>query len=365
MLNEVVIKKLLLMLLLSAAAVLPGSVKAQNARDIKDTIRVVALQDFRVPDDRLIVLTNIFKADFSAELLNSSFSRIRDLKNFIQVPSRQEFAKAAGGGRGATVQFSLTDMIDTPGEYYIKINIRSQSEVSQKDISVYYMIKAGLPTIVSDVQLKPSYFFNEKESFSFYTREYNDFNSYSYRIEREDGSLIERGKGALVSLNNVLKSIENVGKKIRITGEYRGKVFRYRLQDGREAESAWQITIRKPELEEFSDWQKTGEKQQNAISAYDLNAMRILYTYMGNTENGFVVVTPEIKNFQLKAEPEGFISNTAYRKSGNFVYVTFKINDDYLATMEKCSEEKLKLTVRFTTQFGEKVERNYEAFIQK
>ncbi|MCU7494091.1 MAG: hypothetical protein HF314_07355 [Ignavibacteria bacterium] len=354
-------KKLLLVLVIWSAAVF-----AQNGIIVKDTLNVVVLQNFNVPGDRFILLTNVFKADFSAELLNSKFEKIRDSKNVTQIPSQKELLRQTGGGRGATVQFALTETIDEPGVYYEKVNIHSQSEVSQKNTTVYYKIVARLPSISSEINLKPSYYFNEKESFSFYGREFTDFDGYSYVIEDAQGNTIEKGNGAFVNLNGILKNIKNVGKSLKITGMYHGRKFNYLdPATGNTRESAWQFSIKKLNLEEFSDFQKSDTYKEVFISAYDKNAMKILYTYMGNTESGFVVVTPEVSNFQVKSEPVGFIKSYAAKKSGNFLYVTFELNDEFLSTMEKCSEENLKLTVRFSTQFGENIERTYDATILK
>lgn len=354
-------KKLFVLLVICTSAVF-----AQNDINIKDTLNVAVLQSFNVPGDRFILLTNVFKADFSAELLNSRFEKVRDSKNLTQIPSEQELRKLTGGGRGAAVQFALSETLDEPGTYYEKITIHSQSEVSQKNIAVYYKIIAHLPVIASEISLKASYFYNEKESFSFYARELTDFSAYSYLIEDARGDVIEKGNGAFVNLNGILKNLKNVGKSVKITGMYHGRKFSYvDPVTGKANESQWQFSIKKLNLEEFSDFQKSDNYKEISISAYDKNAMKILYTYMGNTESGFVVVTPEVSNFQLKSEPAGFIKSYTAKKSGNFLYVTFELNDDFLSTMEKCSSEKLKFTVKFLTQFGDNIERTYDAEILK
>lgn len=354
-------KKLFVFLFICTSAVF-----AQNDVNIKDTLNVVVLQNFNVPADRFILLTNVFKADFSAELLNSKFEKLRESKNVTQIPSQKELSKQTTGGRGAAVQFAVMENIAEPGVYYEKINIRSQSEVNQKSITVYYKIVASLPVMSSEISLKPSYYFNEKETFSFYTREFSDFAGYSYLIEDLRGKVIEKGNGAYVNLNGILKNLQNLGKSLKVTGLYHGQKFNYMdPTTGKTGESVWQFSIKKLNLEEFSDFQKSDNYKEVSISAYDKNAMKILYTYIGNTESGFVVVTPEANNFQVKAEPAGFIKSYNAKKSGNFLMVTFELNDDFLATMEKCSEEKLKLIVRFTTQFGENIERTYDASILK
>ena len=61
------------------ALLLPVFIYAQNDPVIHDTINVVTLQRFSVPQDKYIVLTNIKRIDFRAELFDSSFNKIREI----------------------------------------------------------------------------------------------------------------------------------------------------------------------------------------------------------------------------------------------------------------------------------------------
>ena len=93
--------------------------------------------------------------------------------------------------------------------------------------------------------------------------------------------------------------------------------------------------------------------------------MRILYTYIGNTENGFVNVRPEPKNFNFTASPATMLENVKYQQSGNFLYITFDVNKKFLEQMQDCGQQEIDFAIQFTTQFGEKVRKEYSAVILK
>ena len=93
--------------------------------------------------------------------------------------------------------------------------------------------------------------------------------------------------------------------------------------------------------------------------------MRLLYTYTGNTPSGFVVVYPEINDFRFQGEPAELFKNSRYSRSGNFLYVSFSLNEEYLTEMEDCAEQPVRISIEFITQFDEKVEKIYEGTILK
>ena len=352
-------KYLLLFLFISATIV------AQSSVTVSDTIDVVTLQKFNVPDDKNIVLTNIKQISIQAELLNSEFSKIRDVEEISQTLSSDEVISKAKDGRGVMVQFVAKEAIEEPGVYYIKIDISYTDEQGKGSASAYYLVNVSYPRINSKINLRENYFYSEKETISFATSEFADPNGYSFEIIDAAGNLLTTGNSSIVSFNNVFNNIKNVGKEVTLKGYYQEKQFFYEFNGDDVHKSEWTFRLNKPNLEEFNDWKKANPNDRIAISAWNKNAMRLLYTYTGNTPSGFVVVYPEISNFQFKGEPSDLFKNPRYSRAGNFLYVSFGLNDEFLAEMEDCAEQPVKISIKFTTQFDEKVEKEYEGTILK
>ena len=200
---------------------------------------------------------------------------------------------------------------------------------------------------------------------SFATADFNDPNGYSYRLVDVDNNILDEGIGPIVHLDRVMNNIKNIGKKITVIGLYHNKQFFYKYNGYDYQKSKWTFKLNKPNIEEFDDWKKAKPTDKIYISAWNKNAMRFLYTYTGSTSNGFVVVYPEIRNFKFTGKPADLFSQSKYSRAGNFLYVTFKLNEDYLSNMEDCSEQEVKINIEFTTQFGEKIENEYVGTILK
>ena len=341
------------------------SVLAQPMVTVTDTIDVVTLQKFNIPEDRNIVLTNIKQISIQAQLFDAEFVKIRDVDEIFQTLSSEEVVKQSRDGRGVMVQVVANTAIEEPGVYYIKIDINYTDEEGKGSASAYYLINVSYPQANAEISLRENYFYSEKETMSFATSEYSDPNGYSYEIIDAAGNLLSSGNSSIISFNNVFNEIKNVGKELTIKGYYKEKQFFYEYNGDEVHKSEWTITLNKPNLEEFNDWKKANPDDRIAISAWNKNAMRLLYTYTGNTPNGFAVVYPEITGFKFKGEPAELFKNSRQSRAGNFLYIAFTLNEEYLAEMEDCAEQPVRITVEFTTQFDEKVEKIYDGIILK
>ena len=344
----------------------PVVIFSQTDLIIHDTLSTVTLQRFNVPQDKYIVLTNIKSINFHAELLDSSLNKIRDCFNFSQSPSKEELSSQIVGKRGVLVQYVLNESIEQIGRYYYKVTASYVDEFGSDTKTGYYMVNVTYPTMASDIDIRENrpYYYSESKTFSFTTVEFK--NAYSFLVTDEGDNVIDSGKGSLVVLDKVFNDLKNVGRKIKVHGRYYGKEFSYKSpRDNKIRNSVWEFEIAKPNLEEFSDWTKNSDNDEVVISAWNKNAMRILYTYIGSTSGGFVVVAPEPQNFRIIADPQDMIVNPRYSRSGNFLYVAFNINPDFLDQMVDCGEQRLELTIQFRTQFGERITKEYSATILK
>ncbi len=337
---------------------------AQNPPKINDTLSTVTLEKFNVPPNRYIVLTNIRDIKFEAEVLNENLEKIRDCGEFWQDPAQSEFPVA--GPRGKLVQFLVKESIETIGRYYLKVKINYRDEEVSNSIEGYYQIDVGYPTIAAPVELRNEYYFSENKTFSFSTNEYSNAQGYSYKIFESGASEISEGEGPVVSLDSLLNNPNNIGRKFTIKGYYEGKEFQYLSASSESVQtSSWEFSVQKPQLDEFVSWKKKDEKTDQLISIYNDRAMSFLYVYIGKTPTGFVVVEPEMKNLRVNSVPSGFIKNFKTQSSGKFLLINLDISEDFMNQMEECGEEDIDLNIQFTTQFGEKIEREYTTTVIK
>ncbi len=347
------------------------ALSTSNAKiTIKDTVNVTAMQKFKIPQNKNIVIANVLRIKVDAELLDAGMNPIRKCDELWQDPTNAQIAKKTRGGRGTDVQFSVFETIKKEGTYYIKLDIKVKGERGSGRKVVYYFVNVKLPEVAAPIDLSPKgYFYSQKKTFSFATIQFKDPSLYSYKIFDGGGNVIGQNKGSVVKLDSVLSDLKYVGSKIKVVGYYNGEEFDYREIGSPDVhKSEWEISILKPEINDFTDWRRTDNKSDAEpviISAYNRNAMRILYSYFGKTDNGFVVIQPQVKGFRLTSEPKGLVINARPTRAGSWLYVQFELSKDYLDGIEEYGEIETTIHVRFRTQFGETIDRTYDATIYK
>lgn len=330
--------------------------------DVLDTIKVAALQDFNAPSVGALVLANILKLDYSAELLNTNLQKIRDVKKATQKPKREDMPKAVQGGRGTTVWIVFSDMIEEPGNYYIKISLTASGELGGLKKDVYYYIQVSNPSLATAINIRPSYYFGEKESFSFATVEYTDPNAYSYEI-LDGTNVVYKSISPFVKLDSILRVPANVGKTFKVRGMYQGKEFTFKSPGtGKIEKSNWQFSVERPGLQEFNGWEKK-ENDQWLVSVYNSLATQFWYVYIGKTPSGFAVTIPDLNGLRITSEPENFISGFTQRNIGSFKVVELTINEEFLNQMPVGESKSVKVHVSYRTQFGESFSRDYYAVV--
>jgi hypothetical protein len=344
------------------------SLFSQVPQSVTDTIRVTALQEFKVPKEKNILLVAVYDSDLKATLMDEAGSFIREINGIWQLPTKEEITREVKGGRGTTVQYHVNEKIEKAGVYYVKLNFDYVDEYKKKHSNeAFYRIEVSNPTLASAITLRKSgnYNFTEKESFAFMTVEFSDPTAYSYRIEDNLGNVLKESIGPIAVLDDVLDKVENVGKEITIIGLYNSKEFLYTYNGDKEPRtSRWNVKIQRPVLDEFSDWKKSKDDQTIYVSAFNENARRILYTYIGKTEdNGFVLVQPEISNFRFTSDPNNIITNAKAIPSGVFLYVTFDFNQELLSLMNECATQEISFSIEFTDQFGSTIRKEYNAVL--
>lgn len=353
--------------LFAAFLVFAASAVFAQSNGVEDTIRVASLQRFNAPSVGAIIVQNVLKFDFQAEILDANRNKIRDVKEYTQRPKKEEFAKKTQGGRGTTVSLVIHETIDKPGIYYLRVGVTATGEVGGSAKKDYlYAIMVDYPKVLSAVNLRKNYYFSEKEAFSFATAEYTDANAYSYRIF-DGATIVDSGRGSMLRLDKVLSDINNVGKSLSLKGYYQGNEIQYKtLFSDSVFSSSWDISVQKPNLDEFNGWKSKADPEW-MVSVYNNFSKSFLFIYLGATPSGgFVVVRPDARNISVKAEPEGFLKGSGFntRKQGSFFYIDLDVNDDYIQEMKE-TEVAVKVTISFRTQFGESVKRDYYAVVIK
>ncbi|MCF8240053.1 MAG: hypothetical protein K9J16_01600 [Melioribacteraceae bacterium] len=338
---------------------------------IQDTVYASTFEEFKVPGDKNIVLANVVGLDFTAQLLDANMNSIRNVEKVWQYPTEAEIRRQVSGGRGTTVQFASFETVEEKGTYYIKYDINVRGEQGSGSRTVYYMVVVDYPTMASAVSLSDKYYYSESEKFGIATVEFSNPNAYSYRVVDGGGNVLSEGAGTVVELDDVLNDIKNVGKNLTVEGLYDGKKFKF-IQNGDPTpkESEWTFQIAPLNLEEFTSWLRDDKKQDRDIpilSAYGdpQSTMNVLFTYIGNKESGFVVQRPDIGGLSVTSEPANLLESFNYFPAGSFQFVQLFISQDYLDGIEQYAEIEAKINIRFRTQFGENVNRTYEALLYK
>ncbi|KAB2909252.1 MAG: hypothetical protein LC102_00650 [Ignavibacteriales bacterium] len=342
---------------------------------VDDTLNVVILQKVRVPEIPL-VLSAITKVNsLSAEILNSSGASIQKLTDELkyQKPSSAEVVSkvAQQQGRGVTVQTYFEPTFKEPGKYYLKFGINVTGEANKAlVVDKYYLINVTYPTIAAPVSIRNSYFFSENPAFSFAVNEYTNQDKYSFKIF-DGGSVVEQGVGSFVNLSKILNDPQNVGKVFKVEGYYNNDKMTYIDPTSNSTQSAsWEFTVQKPGLGDFCGWAVLSDKEaENEVPWYisvdNQAARQFLFGYFGNTENGFVFAAPKFNQLRVTSEPDNFVQSVSQAKRGLFPVVEIVVNPAFLDAMDFGEDQEIRLTIQFTTQFGEKVVKKYRANVIK
>jgi len=330
--------------------------------DVRDTIRVAAFQSFDVPP---FALGNILRIDYTVDLLDANLQKIRDCKNFYQKPRKEDFAKATAGGRGTTFLLFIKESIEQTGTFYVRVTVRASGEQGSLNREFYYLVLVGNPTIATALNIRPSYYYGEQATFSFATVEFNDINAYSYKID-DGGRTVISGSGPIVNLDTVLNNTEFVGKQLTVVGMYDGKAFTFKNSTGQLQQSSWQVSVEKPSLTEFSGWKtvtKEDKGEEFYISIDNPKDREFLFTYIGKTPTGFVVVKPKFRNFRVTSDFENLVNGLTTYDAGSFGYLVLQINDDVYNSIPVGQSQDVKLTLTFSTQFETNVKKEFRATI--
>lgn len=337
--------------------------------DVKDTVRTTILQEFNAPSFGALILSNITRIEsISSELLNKDGQKIKDGKGNTQKPKKEDFSKYVKEGRGTTVMVLFHESVDQAGTYYIKANLKGTAEQGALNATLHYLVIADYPTIANPFTIRKDYYYSENQSFSFAMLEYSDVNSYSYKIQDAGGAILDQGKGPIVSLEKVLNTIDNVGKQVVVKGFYRDKEITYRDPISKEVKKAnWEFNIKRLDINPFSGWaavDKTQKEQETKweISVYNEFSKTFLFGYLAKTPSGFVFVPPEIKNLQVRSDPEGFSNSGIVSKFGAFPTVIINVNEEFMNTIPVGEGEDIKLTISFRTQF-ETIKKEFRATV--
>lgn len=339
--------------------------------NVSDTIYVVALQQFKVPARKQIVLTNIKKInDIKATLLDESGNAIKELTEHFQSPQQLK-----GGERGETVVYEVYGVTEKAGTYYVRIDLDFVDETRRRTQSGYYLLLVDNPNMPAKVSIRESYYPGEKETFSFATAEYTDPLKYSYEIQNSGGQVIDTGRGAVVNLDEVLKKDESLGQSYTVVGKYNGEEFQYKeAGTGELKETRWAFNVIPPKLSGFVTWKDLSNADEADeggvyyISPFNKKLLTFYFIYTGYVEeDGSLVAAPaKLRNLQITSEPADFLMpgrGGNFAQSGYFTIVSLDLNQEFIDVLEIGDEVPVKIKMKFSTQFEKNVEYEYESTI--
>lgn len=309
-------------------------ISAQDGNYI-DTINVVTFQKFKVPSDKNIVLEAVLNSSLDAQLVTKSGSFVKNIDEVWQDPSQEKLSQETRGGRGATVQTSISTMVEDPGEYVVKLTVSFTTENrAKRSIPVEYLVNVSYPTMASDVAIRKDkpYYYSEKSSFSFAVLEYEDANGYSYEILDQAGNVIENNKGSTIVLDSLLMNLRNVNKTFTIRGLYNGNTFMY-LHNGDKtpSQSIWEIKIDKPTDAWFGDWvTEQYDKELGKIIAYDNSMAKFIYYSLNalNADGAYVFVKSNMQGLRIVTDPPDVIKSSQTFAIGAFGGIMLNYNED-------------------------------------
>ncbi len=339
------------------------SIAVAQSSDVRDTIKAVAHNRFEVPEKRPILLRNVLRVDYSAELLDAQKNKIRDIKTFTQSPSEEDFKTEVRGGRGTTLTLVIHEEIGDVGTYYVRLKLRAQSELGSKSDEALYMIIIDYPSMASAPQIEPNYFYGDAEAFSIATQEFTDPSKYSYSIKTQSGEVVEEANGSVVRLNSLLQKSSNVGKSFVVTALYAGQPFSFKdISTGTIKEAKWQFNLLKPErLDEINAWVKLDDPAEEwLLSPTNFKSKVFRYLYTSRRANTFITATPEIKGLKVTSDPPEFLKSFSSRVGTPWLEVIIEPNENYLDYLGTVGSERVTITVSFSTKF-EKKEFKYKA----
>ncbi len=364
-------RKLLIAIILLPALLVLGKGK----REIKDTLRVVTLQKFKVPSDRNIVLKDILGFAVKASITDENGKVLRKVTKIWQSMSNAQFKRKTRGGRGVTIQFAFFDSVETPGNYFVVVRFKVIDENRRRHVlpPIKYMLNVNYPTLASPVNLRNGqpYYYSETKSFSVATIEFSDPNKYSYQIFDEGNNVIQKGNGPIVKLDKVFNTIDYVGQTLKIVAKYAGKEYFYITNSSKKPQkSEWQVKLAVPPIDKFGDWTFSANNDgKPGVIAWDSpSARQILYTIDTQTaDKNFVFIAPDIRGVQVVSDPPGLVKLASISQAGAFVYLNLDYDDAVFQQNAQGSDDcpyiqTVTLHVTFDTQFpGVSLDETYTA----
>lgn len=344
--------------------IVPVSIYSQQK--IRDSVKAIANEFFTVPEFPEIAL-NLMEIEISAELLNDKFEKIRDIQRIHQKPSKDDLKKIVQRtNRGTTVSYRMQDMIEEKGIYYIRTTVRYRDEKNMRgSYTDIYKVTVEYPVLASLNQIDATYFFGEKATFSFATREYTDYRKYSYKIKLENGTVVDSGSGPIINFDRFFLTPANVDKKYVIEGLYGGKTFKFvNPRNNQIEESVWTFYLSKPQgISEINAWATEADWEKSKVWYIGIeNSFSAMFQFMYTSQKGnsFITVTPEARNLSVTCDPPQLLKDYSARPSGGWLFVEMNYNKEWVRTLK--NDVDVTITISFQTQF-ERVVRTYRATI--
>lgn len=352
-------KRIVLILLLSLNSIAVG-------QTIRDTIQVAAHERFVIPKvgEGGDLFNNVINIEYDAEVVDMNMNLIKKCDTIIRSKTNEELAAYfRKNDRGANVFFVIQTTIDEPGDYYIKTNIVMTDEKrGRKTFNDLYKVDVAPATFASVSRLKPIYYVGERETYSFATIEFPEYNLYSYEIKDPAGAVVLRGTGPLAKMDDFLTASVNVGKRFTFNAMYNGKPFYYKDGAGYKI-SSWEFELQKPQnFEQITAW--ATQEQWNTMIAdkkypwyigiRNDRSQAFLYTYTSYVEGKFIVTPIEEKNVQVVCEPPQLMRSFSVNKGRVWLTVNVVFDDNYLNSLDGYTDVEATITVSFNTQFENK-----------
>ena len=221
------------------------------------------------------------------------------------------------------------------------------------------------------------YYYGEPLNFNFAVDGFDNLKEYSYRVYEGDSKKeIYSGIGSYISLDFLTSNPDMVGKTFEVEGYYTGRILRFfNPQKSAVDSSVWAFQLVKPEnFQVKSKWMTDKDFSKleidDVVDAIDMNednARQFKFTYYSPTAKTDLVVIPDMKNLNVTSDPPNFLSyaskNYKTYKDGLWQVLEIIPNQAFFENMKGNEVKKVSLNISFTTQFGEKKNLKFDAYV--
>ncbi|GBD88047.1 hypothetical protein BMS3Abin03_01981 [bacterium BMS3Abin03] len=381
---------------LSFAQLYETSFNAGNPVVLLDTINVFVGDQFDIKDKLSDWSSNFADINYSLGVFleknddgNGNISFVQNIGGFEYKRSDLSYFRSTvvslksdviTGVNPGDYDVIISASINSPGTYYFVGVIKGRSEHGGYfEDAGYWVVNCAISAqnrMANTLQLKDTYYFGETAAldFSILGSGMDQLSNYYFRIFNS-GKEIYSGIGAFINLNVITQNPAMVNKSFRVEGFYGGRIINFFNPSIPGTDSTvWDFKLLPPEkFEVVTNWFTEGEFNNlgkddiiDALDMRDTKNRQFKFMYFSASDKGAIISKPEFNDLLITSIPPDFLLNsndyTTYDKD-IWKVIEINVNTKFLNNISDKGTKKIVLTIRFTTQFGERKSLTYVGYV--